>query len=116
MGARVLINETWYNVKVAPTKVKNPVNAVIRHTFSKVAMMLPLPTPHMGKAKNGESLSGCLLSNFSTEIFWRRCAQDGIVAPARATPMLRRSDRSQRATLAALQILADVRFAAHCGL
>jgi hypothetical protein len=30
------------SVKVAPTKVKNPANAIIRHSFSKVAMMLPL--------------------------------------------------------------------------
>jgi hypothetical protein len=42
---------TTNNVKV-PTKVKNAVNAVIRHTFSKVAMMLPQPNIYaLGKTK-----------------------------------------------------------------
>jgi hypothetical protein len=37
-------------------------------------MVPPTQHLHMGKGKNGDSLPVCLLSNFSTEIFWRRCS------------------------------------------
>jgi hypothetical protein len=58
-------------VKVAPTKVKNPVNAVKRQSFSNVAMMLP-PTNvcSCGRLKRPILYHTMFALSFSPELFW----------------------------------------------